>query len=1560
MKDHERAFIFLFIIIKPNMFMKQSATLIPWVMQRLIPRCKSTVRNFLTMLFLLSGMIFATQKSDAQCNSFNIDFKQGANRDNFGSYTTGEIHWINSILQNSNSRYIEGMSTLQRLVFNNLASCNGNHVLRVKLETRKGDQHAYDFITSWDNALKASAAIAPGFGLMPANRADPKLHECGPAIDACSEIACNLVTGGGDGVGTGDDFRDLPIIFSDYANPTGPGEKNLLIEGPPADENTTRQAIQTYECRYGDNITVAAGPNAGTYDRSVRVYVDGGFTAGTSNGDANNAVYFVGYGNANPNDGGDTYIYYDIKWTSTSPSVVLEFAAHIAVGVDGLAAINPGGCNVTNLGVGYLLNRGASSISGGPYHVIVEDFQDAPGNTPKCEGNLGNLDNQLQGSEILLIPSCDLGGPSAVCANATATYTATVTNPDNATYLWEIINSSQSPPAATINGTASGNVSPPIFPATTTPLSITVSTGGIGTYTVKLTIKNGGQTTNNTDDDITSTCTFTTTVSGGPSITCPSSTTTGACQTQAQVDAAYLAWLATVSGSGTISHNGGSTGPNRCGGAKTVTFTATNTCGTSTCSATFTVTAPASVTLHCPTSTTLAACLTQAQVTAAYNAWLGTASGSGGCNGQLSNNSDGAPSNCGGAKTVTFTYTNSCSATQTCAATFTVTAPASVSLNCPTSTTVPACQTQAAVTAAYNAWLQTASGSGGCGGTLSNNSTGAPSNCGGAKTVTFTYTNSCSATQTCAATFTVTAPTSVTLNCATNTTFPAGLTQQQVDNAFAAWLATANASGGCAPGLSNNNTGAPPACGGAKTVTFTVTSSCEAAKTCSATFTVTAAATTSLTCPTSTSTGACQTQAAVNAAYVAWLATVQATGGTPTHNGGTVGPDRCGASKTVTFTLTAICQDPKTCSATFTVTAPASVSLSCPTSTTVAACQTQAQVTAAYNAWLATASASGGCDGTLSNNSSGAPSNCGGAKTVTFTYTNSCSATQTCAATFTVTAPASVSLSCPVSTTVAACQTQAQVTAAYNAWLATASGSGGCGGQLSNNSDGAPSNCGGAKTVTFTYTNSCSATQTCAATFTVTAPASVTLNCPVSTTVAACQTQAQVTAAYNAWLATASANGGCAGGLSNNSTGAPSNCGGAKTVTFTYTSSCTATQTCAATFTVTAPASVTLHCPTSTTVASCQTQAQVTAAYNAWLATGSGSGGCGGQLSNNSTGAPDKCGGAKTVTFTYTNSCSATQTCAATFTVTADNTPPTLTCAADKNTACDGVVTFDPPSASDNCGTPTVVIIADNQVNGNVHTTVWQATDACGNTATCSQNITVIECGKGCTLGFWKTHTEAYWPDGWHKLDNFWTAIGLDPTVDHCGLSKDLTIQGALETNGGACKAVVRQGAAALLNYATFGAAYPFGDPTTALHDALSTCDCPQSLIDDLNAANNNEFDADGNNICSALGRIVVRASRTAPVSGPDLSVSGLTVNAYPNPFKDHVRFVISSRISGQGSLEIYNMLGQRIQTVYNGNIVADRSQVVEYKVSQAIHGGLIYIFKQGGKQVTGKLLNIE
>jgi hypothetical protein len=122
---------------------------------------------------------------------------------------------------------------------------------------------------------------------------------------------------------------------------------------------------------------------------------------------------------------------------------------------------------------------------------------------------------------------------------------------------------------------------------------------------------------------------------------------------------------------------------------------------------------------------------------------------------------------------------------------------------------------------------------------------------------------------------------------------------------------------------------------------------------------------------------------------------------------------------------------------------------------------------------------------------------------------------------------------------------------------------------LTNKNTGAPDACnGGTKTVVFTYTSTCAPfTTTCQATFTVPASSAVVLTCPVNTTTANCQTQAQINTAFSAWLATASVSG-CAT-LTNNNTGAPLACGGTTTVTFTATNSCTgATTNCQATFTV--------------------------------------------------------------------------------------------------------------------------------------------------------------------------------------------------------------------------------------------------------------------------------------------------------------------------------------------------------------------------------------------------------
>lgn len=853
-----------------------------------------------------------------------------------------------------------------------------------------------------------------------------------------------------------------------------------------------------------------------------------------------------------------------------------------------------------------------------------------------------------------------------------------------------------------------------------------------GTATVTFTV------TNSCGAPVTCTSTFTVTAAPLASITCPVSSTEAACQTQAAIDAKYATWLASAAaggGCGVVLTNNSPGAPPACGGSVLVTFTATSNCQAPlTCQSTFTVNAAPTTILTCPVNATEAACQTQAAINAKFTAWLSTAAVSGGCNAVLTNNNTGAPSACGGSTTVTFTAMSDCGPTATCMATFTVTAAPALVLTCPVTTTEAACQTQATINAKYATWLATATAVGGCNVVFTNNSTGAPSACGGAATVTFTATNSCGATQTCSSTFTVNSS-PVVLNCPINQTQASCQTQAAINTAYNTWLTSATFSGGCNGVLTNNSTGPPSACGGIATVTFTVTSDCQAPVTCIRTFTVTAAPPVVLNCPINVTEAACQTQAQIDTKYAAWLATVSNSGGCNAvlTNNSPGAPLACGGTSTVTFTVTSTCQVPVTCTRTFAVSTAPAVALTCPVNTTEAACQTQAQINTKYAAWLATATATGGCNLIFNNNSTGAPLACGGSVSVTFTAASSCEATQTCTRTFTVSSASSVSLTCPVDVVETACQSQAAINTKYNAWLNSAMMSGGCNAVLTNNSTGPPAACGGTATVTFTVTSSCQANVTCTKTFTVTAAPAVNLVCPVVTTEAACQTQAAIDAKFTAWLATASVSGGCNATLTNNNTGAPSACGGTTTVVFSAMSDCGVAATCSRTFTVTAAPSVVLTCPVNATEVACQSQASINSKYALWLATATATGGCNLVFTNNSAGAPSACGGTSTVTFTATSSCGATQTCTASFTV--NSSPVVLTCPIDQTeTTCQTQAAIDAKYAtwlasavaSGGCS----ITLTNNSPGapsacGGSSTVTFTVTSACQVPVTCTRTFTV-------------------------------------------------------------------------------------------------------------------------------------------------------------------------------------------------------------------------------------------
>ena len=83
------------------------------------------------------------------------------------------------------------------------------------------------------------------------------------------------------------------------------------------------------------------------------------------------------------------------------------------------------------------------------------------------------------------------------------------------------------------------------------------------------------------------------------------------------------------------------------------------------------------------------------------------------------------------------------------------------------------------------------------------------------------------------------------------------------------------------------------------------------------------------------------------------------------------------------------------------------------------------------------------------------------------------------------------------------------------------------------------------------------------------------------------------------------------------------------------------------------------------------------------------------------------------------------------------------------------------------------------------------------------------------------------------------------------------------------------------------------------------------------------------------------------------------TVKAYPNPFSDRIKFVVTSPVAGKGNLEVYNMMGQRVKTVYQGYIAAG-TQTFELSLPTQQIANLVYVLRIGDKKTSGKILQIN
>jgi hypothetical protein len=97
-----------------------------------------------------------------------------------------------------------------------------------------------------------------------------------------------------------------------------------------------------------------------------------------------------------------------------------------------------------------------------------------------------------------------------------------------------------------------------------------------------------------------------------------------------------------------------------------------------------------------------------------------------------------------------------------------------------------------------------------------------------------------------------------------------------------------------------------------------------------------------------------------------------------------------------------------------------------------------------------------------------------------------------------------------------------------------------------------------------------------------------------------------------------------------------------------------------------------------------------------------------------------------------------------------------------------------------------------------------------------------------------------------------------------------------------------------------------------------------------------------------------ITSAPTQPLVTNDANTS---VTAYPNPYSTEIHFNMKTQVSGKASLVLYDLLGRKVATVFEGDLAAGFDKTVSYQPNIGKRQPLIYIFTIGDKVIQGKLI---
>ncbi len=807
----------------------------------------------------------------------------------------------------------------------------------------------------------------------------------------------------------------------------------------------------------------------------------------------------------------------------------------------------------------------------------------------------------------------------------------------------------------------------------------------------------------------------------------------------------------------------------------TVTWTATDAVGnTDTCSFTVTVTDNQAPVTSCPADQTVDNDTDLCSYTVVGSGWDATLTDNcpgGTITNDLTNTNtlDGAVFAIGNI-TVTWTATDAAGNTDTCSFTVTVTDNQAPVISCPADQTVDNDTDSCSYTVVGSGWDATFTDN--CpGGTITNDLTNTSTLDGavfaiGNITVTWTATDAVGNTDTCSFTVTVTDNQAPVISCPADQTVDNDTDSCSYTVVGSGWDATLtdNCPGGTITNdLTNTSTldGAVFAIGNI-TVTWTATDAVGNTDTCSFTVTVTDNQAPVISCPADQTVDNDTDSCSYTVVGSGWDATFtdNCPGGTITNdftNTGTLAGAVFAIGDTpVTWTATDAAGLTDTCSFTVTVTDNQAPVISCPADQAVGNDADSCSYTMVGSGW--DADFTDNCPGgTITNDLTNTGTLAGavfaiGDTPVTWTATDAAGLTDTCSFTVTVTDNQAPVTSCPADQTVGNDADSCSYTMVGSGWDADFTDN--CpGGTITNDLTNTGTLAGavfaiGDTPVTWTATDAAGLTDTCSFTVTVTDNQAPVTSCLADQTVDNDADSCSYTMAGSGWDATFTDN--CPGGTITNDLTNTGTLDGAVfaigniTVTWTATDAAGLTDTCSFTVTVTDNQAPVTSCPADQTVGNDADSCSYTMVGSGWDATFTDN--CPeGTITNDLTNTSTLAGavfaiGNITVTWTATDAAGLTDTCSFTVTVT-DNQAPVISCPADQTVdndadLCSYTVVGSGWDATftDNCpgGTITNDFNNSNTLAGAVFTisdttVTWTATDAVGNTDTCSFTVTVTD-----------------------------------------------------------------------------------------------------------------------------------------------------------------------------------------------------------------------------------------